>query len=152
MRKQTTILLPLLATLFFLPTAYAGSTSATMNVSVQVIARTIVTVGQQPAAIHVTAEDIHRGYVDLPAAVVFQVRSNARNGYALEFEPVSGPFSRAQVNWGNSTAVVGADGTWLTRSRQQGTASGVLDVRLVLTGDATPGSYSWPIRFSANSL
>src|ERR1700736_4118659 len=116
MRKQTTILLLLLATLFFLPTAYAGSTSATMNVSV-----------------HVTAEDIHRGYVDLPAAVVFQVRSNARNGYALEFEPVSGPFSRAQVNWGNSTAVVGADGTWLTRSRQQGTASGVLDVRLGLT-------------------
>ncbi len=151
MRKQTTIL-ALLAILFCLPTAYAATKSATMNVSVQVIGRTIVTVGQQPAAINVTVDDIRRGYIDLPAAVAFQVRSNARNGYVLEFEPIAGPFSQARVKLGSSTAVVGSDGTWLTRSQQQGTASGTLDVRLVLAGDATPGSYAWPIRFDANSL
>jgi hypothetical protein len=150
--KQTTILLSLLAIAVFLPTAYANSASSTMNVSVQVIARTIVTVGQQPAAIDVTAKDIQRGYIDLPAAVAFQVRSNARNGYALQFEPVGGPFSRAQVKWGNRTAVVGADGSWLSQSYQPGTATGLLDVRLVLTAEATPGSYAWPIRFDANSL
>jgi hypothetical protein len=152
MRKQTTLLLALLVIAVFLPTAYANSASATMNVSVQVIARTIVTVGQQPAAIDVTARDIQRGYIDLPAAVAFQVRSNARNGYVLQFEPVGGPFSRAQVKWGNSTAVVGADGSWLSRSPQSGTATGLLDVRLVLSADAAPGSYAWPIRFDANSL
>jgi hypothetical protein len=152
MVKRTAILLSLLAIAAFLPTAYANSASATMNVSVQVIARTIVTVGQQPVAIDVTAKDIQRGYIDLPAAVAFQVRSNARNGYVLQFEPVGGPFSQAQVRWGNSTAVVGADGTWLTRSSQTGTATGLLDVRLVLTAEATPGSYGWPIRFDANSL
>src|SRR3989475_9261029 len=102
MAKQRTILLSLLAMAVFLPTAYANSASVTMNVSVQVIARTIVTVGQQPAAINVTAKDVQRGYIDLPAAVAFQVRSNARNGYALQFEPVAGPFSRAHVKWGNS--------------------------------------------------
>ena len=152
MRKQTTLLLSLLVIAAFLPNAYANSTSATMNVSVQVIARTIVTVGQQPAAIDVTARDIQRGYIDLPAAVAFQVRSNARNGYVLQFEPVAGPFSRAQVKWDNSTATVGADGTWITRSSQPGIATGVLDVRLVLAADAEPGSYAWPIRFDANSL
>ena len=152
MRKQTTLLLPLLLIAAFLPTAYANSASSTMNVSVQVIARTIVTVGQQPAAIDVTANDIQRGYIDLRAAVAFQVRSNARNGYALQFEPVGGPFSRAQVKWGNSTAVVGADASWLSRSYQSGTATGLLDVRLVLSADAAPGSYAWPIRFDANSL
>ena len=152
MVKQTTILLSLLAIAVFLPSAYANSASATMNVSVSVIARTIVTVGQQPAVIDVTANDIQRGYIDLPAAVAFQVRSNARNGYVLQFEPIGGPFSRAQVKWGNSTAVVGADGTWLSRSSQPGIATGLLDVRLVLTADATPGSYAWPIRFDANSL
>ena len=151
MRKQTISLLLTLVALS-VPSAYANSASATMNVSVQVIARTIVTVGQQPAAIEVTAADVQQGYIDLPAAVAFQVRSNARNGYTLQFEPVAGPFSRAQVQWGNSTTVVGADGSWLTRSHQQGTANGILDVRLVLTADATPGSYAWPIRFDANSL
>jgi hypothetical protein len=151
MRKQTVSLLLTLVALS-VPSAYANSASATMNVSVQVIARTIVTVGQQPAAIDVTAGDIQRGYIDLPAAVAFQVRSNARNGYALQFEPVGGPFSQAQVKWGNSTAVVGADGSWLSRSYQSGTASGLLDVRLVLSADANPGSYAWPVRFDANSL
>src|SRR5438445_5511473 len=124
MAKQRTILLSLFAIAAYLPPASPNSTSATMNVSVQVIARTIVTVGQQPAAIDVTAKDIQRGYIDLPAAVAFQVRSNARNGYALQFEPVAGPFSRAHVKWGNSTAVVGADGSWLSRSYQSGTATG----------------------------
>jgi hypothetical protein len=151
MRKQTTIL-PLLAILFCLPTAYAASTSTTMNVSVQVIGRTIVTVGQQPAAINVTVDDIHRGYIDVPAAVAFQVRSNARNGYVLEFEPIAGPFSQAHVKFGNSSAVVGAEGTWMTHAQQKGTVSSVLDVRLVLSADATPGSYAWPIRFDGNSL
>jgi len=151
-KERTILLLSLLAIAVFLPTAYANSVSATMNVSVQVIARTIVTVGQQPAAINVTANDIQRGYIDLPAAVAFQVRSNARNGYALQFEPVGGPFSQAQVKWGTSTAVVGSDGSWLSRSYQSGTATGLLDVRLVLTADAAPGSYAWPIRFDANSL
>jgi hypothetical protein len=150
MRKQTISLLLTLVALS-LPSAFAESTSATMNVSVQVIARTIVTVGQQPAAISVTAEDIQRGYIDLPGAVAFQVRSNARNGYALQFEPVGGPFSQAQVKWGTRTAVVGADGTWITRSQPE-TTGGLLDVRLVLAADAAPGSYSWPIRFDGNSL
>jgi hypothetical protein len=40
----------------------------------------------------------------------------------------------------------------LTHGYQQGTTTGRLDVRLVLVADATPGSYSWPVRFAANSL
>jgi len=151
MRKLRTVLLALLSISLYLPSSYAASASATMNVSVQVVARTMVTVGQQPAAVEVTAADIRRGYIDLPGAVAFRVRSNARNGYVLQFEPVGGPFSRAQVQWGNRTAVVGAEGTWITRSQPE-TTTGLLDVRLVLATDAMPGNYAWPIRFDGNSL
>ncbi len=62
------------------------------------------------------------------------------------------PFSRADINWGNTAATVGADGTWLTRPYQQGTTPGSLNVRLTLSGNASPGSYSWPVRVAANSL
>ncbi|PYQ30172.1 MAG: hypothetical protein DMF57_16005 [Acidobacteria bacterium] len=152
MRTLRTVL-PLIATFVILAVpGYADSASATMAISVQVIGRTLLTVGSQPASVEVTQSDIQRGYIDVPAAVAFQVRSNAREGYSLQFEPVSGPFAQAKVTWENSTAAIGADGSWLTHGYQQGTMAGRLDVRLVLAAGATPGSYSWPVRFAAESL
>lgn len=152
MRTLRTIVLLVATFVIVAAPAYAGSASATMAISVQVVGRTLLTVGQQPASVVVTQSDIQRGYIDVPAAVAFQVRSNAREGYSLQFEPVSGPFAQAKVTWENSTAAVGSDGSWLTHSYQQGTTAGRLDVRLVLAPDATPGSYSWPVRFAATSL
>src|SRR2546425_1918268 len=152
MRTLRTILLLIASFVIVAAPAYADTASATMAISVQVIGRTLLTVGQQPASVEVTENDIQRGYIDVPAAVAFQVRSNARDGYSLQFEPVSGPFAQAKVTWENNTAAVGADGSWLTHGYQQGTQTGRLDVRLVLAADATPGSYSWPVRFAANSL
>ena len=151
MRTLRTIVLLIASFVIVAAPAYADSASATMAISVQVIGRTLLTVGQQPASVEVTENDIQRGYIDVPA-VAFQVRSNAREGYSLQFEPVSGPFAQAKVTWENNTAAVGADGSWLTHGYQQGTTTGQLDVRLVLAPDATPGSYSWPVRFAANSL
>jgi hypothetical protein len=123
-----------------------------MSVSVQVIARTILTMESQPATVEVTSADVARGYVEMPQAVAFRVRSNASNGYAVQFEPVAYPFARAEVIWGNAVATVGAEGAWLTRPSQQGTTVGTMNVRLTLAPGTGPGSYSWPVRFAANSL
>jgi hypothetical protein len=123
-----------------------------MNVSVQVVARTILTVDSQPATVEVTSTDIARGYIELPQAVAFHVRSNAANGYSMQFQPVAYPFVRAEVNWGNSVATIGSDGTWLNRPYQQGTATGALNVRLTLAPGSEPGSYAWPVHFAADSL
>ena len=151
MRTLRTILLLIATFVIVAAPAYAGSAFATMGVSVQVIGRTLLTVAQQPSSVEVTQSDIQRGYIDVPAAVAFQVRSNAREGYSLQFEPISGPFAEAKVTWENSMAAVGAEGSWLIHGYQQGTTAGRLDVRLVLAPDATTGSYSWPVRFAAGS-
>ncbi|HMC20707.1 MAG TPA: hypothetical protein VKL19_02555 [Thermoanaerobaculia bacterium] len=150
MNKKVTAILLLTATL--IAPAYAGSTSAQLSVSVEVVARTILTIDSQPANIEITADDVARGYVDVPQAMLFHVRSNAINGYTVQFDPMNHPFSRADINWGNTAATVGADGTWLTRPYQQGTTPGSLNVRLTLSANASPGSYSWPVRVAANSL
>lgn len=142
----------LLLTVILIAPAYAASTSAQLSISVEVVARTILTIDRQPANIEITAADVARGYVDVPQAMAFRVRSNAINGYTVQFDPMSYPFSRADINWGNTSATVGADGTWLTRPYQQGTTTGSLNVRLTLTANALPGSYSWPVRVAANSL
>jgi hypothetical protein len=142
----------LLLTVILIAPAYAASTSAQLSISVEVVARTILTIDSQPANIEITAADVARGYVDVPQAMAFRVRSNAINGYTVQFDPMSYPFSRADINWGNTSATVGADGTWLTRPYQQGTTAGSLNVRLTLSANASPGSYSWPVRVAANSL
>ena len=59
MRKKTTAIL-MLAAIVLAPSVMAGSSSAQMNVSVQVIARTIVTVDSQPASV-----DTHNGVIEI---------------------------------------------------------------------------------------
>jgi len=149
MKKTLTTLLSVIA---IAPPVFAGTSSATLAVSVQVVARTILTVDSQPSGVQVTADDVARGYVELPQSVLFHVRSNATNGYTVQFEPVSYPFNRADVSWGTTTASVGSDGAWLTQGYQQGTQTGTLSVRLSLAPGTQPGSYAWPVRFDAGSL
>src|SRR5437867_2974506 len=132
--------------------ATAASRAADMQVSVVVVARTILTVDQQPATVQVTAGDVARGYLDLPQAIAFRIRSNAANGYALQFEKITAPFIRAEVTWNSIVMVVSSDSTSVRRQYQPGTTDGVLTVRLVLAATTVPGSYPWPIQLTAASL
>jgi hypothetical protein len=114
MRKR---LLPLLiaATAIAAPLC-AGSSNGQINVSAQVIARTILTIDSQPSTVQITADDIARGYVDVPQAVAFRVRSNSRQGFILNFQPVSFPFSAADVEWGGQTATIATAVRWRPRA------------------------------------
>jgi hypothetical protein len=60
-----------------------------MRVSVQVVARTLLFVDEQPKSLVVTKDDVQRGYVEVPSAVKFRIRSNSRNGYRVAFDPVN---------------------------------------------------------------
>jgi hypothetical protein len=125
-----------------------------MTVSVQVIARTILTIDAQPSSLSITSDDVTRGYVDVPQAVAFRVRSNSREGYSLTFQPVSFPFSAAEVRWGAQTATLeGSD--WmssLSHPYQQGGSTGSLSVRFRLASGVEPGNYAWPLQVAASSL
>ena len=154
MRKQKALLPVLLAFTAMSAPLYAGSNTAQMNVSVQVIERTILTIETQPATVSVTTDDIARGYVDVPQAVAFRIRSNSREGYALTFQPVSFPFAAAEVRWGAQAAMVERS-DWmpsLTHPYQQGGSAGSLAVRLRLDAGVEPGSYAWPLHVAASSL
>ena len=147
---KTTRTAALFAALLAMPVCLSAATSAQMTVSVQVVARTIVTLEQQPASVEIAASDVARGYIDVPSAMAFRIRSNARNGYALQFAPVSGPFSSARVTWGNTTVNVGDDGSWVAQSYHPAvTTTGTMSVRLMLEPGTAPGSYAWPVAFSA---
>lgn len=151
MRKRNATVLLVTAILIAIP-AVAASSTAQLSVSVQVIARTILSIDSEPASVEVSAADIARGYVDLPQSVAFHVHSNDTAGYTLQFEPLASPFSKAAVTWADSVASYGSDGTWLTRAYQQGTVRGTMSIRLTIAAGTQPGTYAWPVVFEANSL
>ena len=123
-----------------------------MQVSVLVVARTILTMEQQPATIEITANDVARGYLDFPNAIAFRIRSNAANGYVLQFAAVDAPFSRAEITWNGIVLMIRAEPARINQRYQPRTTSGLLTVRLRLAPTAVPGTYPWPIHLAAASL
>lgn len=132
--------------------AFADSTSAKMNVSVQVIARAIVSVDDQPSAVTITAADIARGYVDVPAPIVVRVRTNSRQGYMLQVENQSETFSSIELSTTNIAMNVGTHETWIQRPYVAGGDVLPMRARLHLASAATTGSFSLPMAFSASPL
>lgn len=129
----------------------ASSSSATMQVSVQVIARAIVTVDGQPSSVTITAGDLARGYVDIDSPILVHVRTNSRQGYMLQVDNVSDAFSSIEVSSGDVTMNV-AHESWIQRPYVSGGDLLPIHARLHLAAGATAGSAPVSIAFNASPL
>ncbi len=124
-----------------------------MAVSTQVIGRTLLTMDRQPSSLVITDADVVRGYVELPGAVQFQVRSNVRQGYMIRFDALPEPFAKAQVEWNQTQVVVGtADQAFVAQPYVRGATAIHASVRLDLSPTTTSGTYPWPLTVGADSL
>ena len=153
MNAQRGIGLSILAVVLFgtLP-ALAESSSGNLQVSVQVIARAIVSIDSQPAAVTITADDIARGYVDVPAPIVVRVRTNSRQGYVLQVENRSDTFSSIELSTADVAMNVGAHESWIQRPYIAGGDVMPMRARLHLSQFATAGSVALPVAFNASPL
>lgn len=131
-------------------TVLASSTSALMSVRVQVLARTLLNIESQPPSLVLTAADLARGYVEVPAVSRIRVRSNDPNGYLLAFDVTAGPFTAIEVTGLGPAARISANGGWLARpfaGTQPVTSE--LTYRFLLASNVQPGTYAWPVSLSA---
>ena len=127
--------------------------SAEMSVSARVIGRTLLTVNGQPGSVTITPEDVRRGYLDLPRAVDFQIRSNVREGYLVRFDALPEPFARAHVRWQQVHVVVGTGHeSWVAQPYVKGMHAVQADVRLEIAPGTPPGTYGWPLEITTDSL
>lgn len=140
------------AVMFCSTAAFAGSASATMQVSVNVIARAVLTVASQPAAFEVTKADIDRGYVDLSAPLVIEVRTNSRAGYLLQAQQQSADFSAVELSFGDAQITVNGSESWISRPYIKGGDLMSMRVRVHLASQTAPGSYPLPVAFTARPL
>jgi hypothetical protein len=130
---------------------FAQSSSTNMQVTVQVIARAIVTVDSQPATVDITETDIARGYVDVEAPLQWRGRTNSRNGYLLQVTKSSESFSAVDLAFAG-TAMHIAEESWVQRPYVAGGEVLTVRARLVLNGSTQPGRHALPISVSATPL
>ncbi len=131
--------------------AQADSVSGSMQVSVQVIARAVVTVDSQPASVTITPEDLARGYIDLDAPILVHVRTNSRRGYLLQVNNVSDAFTSVELSSGDMTMNV-AQESWIQRPYVSGGDLMPVHARLHLARGMTAGTAQVAIAFNATPL
>lgn len=152
MHTSRTGLLALVAALICAMPVFADSVSKQMTVSTRVIARAVVTVDLQPAAIVVTVEDVARGYVELTQPIQVRVRTNSRNGYVLQAEKTTEAFSTIELTNETTSMSVSSHETWLQRPYVAGGDVMSLRARLYLAPGTMPGAQAVPVAFSATPI
>jgi hypothetical protein len=132
-----------------MPDATAGSFTTVIQVNAVVLARTQLTPLRQPAMLVVTEADVQQGYVEVRGASLFEIWSNDPAGCVLTFESSDFPFREAAVSVMGREIIINPTGGMIVipvRGRQQI----ALDYRFVLTTEAQPGTYAWPLSLSVN--
>jgi hypothetical protein len=120
------------------------STSAQLQVSVTVLARTLSAPIDQQAALLITADDIARGYVDAPHATRLEIRTNATDGYLL--------FRGIHVSGAGEVVSIGSGNGWVHMPFTGSRVTLDLSYRFLLRTGISPGEYPWPVDVQARTL
>lgn len=127
----------------------ATLTNTTVNLHATVVERTSLKIQHQIPHLVITRKDVQQGYADVPEGTMFEVKSNNPLGYLLYFESLEGP----TYNYFNAINVI-ADGKEVQLSPSGGyilkpyVRDGVrmkVSYRFLLSQNAKPGTYSWPL-------
>jgi len=133
----------------------AGSAETKLTVTATILKRATLKTLAQPSSVVVTAADIARGYVDVPASAQVAIQNNSRAGYLLEFAS-QGDFMRQILVRGLATDVElsPAGGAVMQPSSGSGVtrATLALGFRFVLSESAQQGIYAWPMQLSVTPL
>lgn len=124
---------------------------AKVLVSAMVPAHASVKVLRQPRQLTVTDADIRRGFVEIGAESLIELKNNSLAGCLLVFESHGLPFKEAVVRGLGREVAIGPGGGMIFQAFR-GTITASLSYRFVLSDDAQPGAYDWPFSLSASPL
>jgi hypothetical protein len=107
---------------------------------------TVKVVYQTPELV-ITYADILRGYVEVRSGSRIEIRSNAF--FFLRFDGLSNPFREVKIQGFGKDILVDARGGSLFLKDIRGFATFELTYTFILSKNAQPGTYAWPIEISA---
>ncbi len=132
-----------------------ASGSAKIQVSATVHTRVILKLLHQSPELIITNADILRGYVEVRSASRIEIKNNSQAGYLIIFEGMNGPsrpFKETVVQGLGGEVHIRAGGGMVRQPYTTAAVSIELSYRFVLSEDAGPGTYAWPLHVSAQSL
>ncbi len=153
-KKILLILMALFATTLFFAsispqsTAYAGSTRTKVMVSARIPALTSLKILHQVREIIITEEAIRRGYIDMESASRIQVKNNDPAGYMLTVQGLRWPFREVRVRGLANEIWITSGSAFVHQPYSRGAVTAALSYRFLLSEDAKPGVYSWPLSIS----
>jgi hypothetical protein len=132
--------------------ALAGNARGEISVSAIVPAVAVLQVEHQQAELTLTAADVARGYIDVPAASRLAIRTTSRSGCMLDFHPRLALFKSVSVSSTLGGGDLGPDGGTLVARGTTGRVAADVNYRFHLDGDVRPGAYPWPLAVSVRPL
>jgi hypothetical protein len=136
-----------------IPSADAEHMNASVQVTVSVVANAKLQENYQQDRLVVTAQDVARGYIDVPAASRFSVITNDPSGYVVEFLPRVDVFQSVEVRGLIGTVQLDAEGgSVVQRVPRLSKMERELSYHFVLRQGIAAGTYSWPLALSVRAL
>jgi hypothetical protein len=132
--------------------ALAGNARGEIAVSAIVPAVAVLQVERQLPELTLTAADVARGYIDVPAASRLAIRTTSRSGCMLDFHPRLALFKSVSVSSALGAGDLGPDGGTLVARGTTGRIATDISYRFHLDGDVRPGAYPWPLAVSVRPL
>ncbi len=149
----TLTVLVILVTAYSCSFCFAESGKATIVVSATVMARVSQSIIHQEATVNVTEADLKKGFVEIPSGTILQIRTNARNGYALFFEGSNELFEEVLVTDKGRMVTLSPQGGFVHQA-YSGSNIEVKDLsyKFQLHKNIQPGTYPFPFRVKASLL
>jgi hypothetical protein len=125
--------------------------STQIQVTAKVLARAKLHVLRQPTEIVVTNADIRRGYMDINAGSLLEIKNNSRAGVNMTFEARGLPFKEALISGLGREVAIGPNGGIVTH-QIIGTSVVALSYRFVFDESSHAGTYAWPLNLSVSPV
>lgn len=148
----------LIAALSLAPVAEASASqssrqamSTQIQVTARVLARASLHVLRQQTELVVTDADIKRGYLDVNAGSLIEIKNNSRSGVNVTFETRGLPFKEALVSGFGREVAIGPNGGIVTH-QLTGTNVVAFSYRFVFDEYSQAGTYAWPLSISVSPV
>jgi len=125
--------------------------STQIQVTARVLARASVHVLRQPSEIVITDADIKKGYLDVNAGSLLEIKNNSRAGVNMTFETRGLSFKEAMVSGLGREVTLGPNGGIITH-KSVGTSLVALSYRFIFDESSQAGTYAWPLSVSVNPV
>jgi len=96
----------------------------------------------------VTNADVVKGFVEVKSASRIEIKSNVF--FFLSFNGLKEPFERVYISGFGKKILVDKEGSSILLPDLRGFATFELNYKFILSKDAQPGTYSWPVTISSH--